>query len=133
MRMLSTTGPALAACMLLASCGGGDDGGCEQVSAGPTNLTIRNALPTGLRAYLPQLAFGADMAAGECNVVGFDGRGAISLRVEVQQCRNRADDTDCTGRLLGAVRVLTVPMAQGESKSVTVDAATFAAAPGAPR
>lgn len=116
-----------AAAALLAACGGDDGGGCETVSSGPTQLTIRNDHATGIQAFMPQLSFGADMVAGECNIVGFDARGAIGLRLEVTQCSNTASDSNCDGRKFGPTRVLTVAMAQGEQKSVTINAATFAA------
>lgn len=122
----------LMAAALLAACGGDDGGGCETVSSGPTKLTIRNDHATGIEAFMPQLSFGADMVAGECNIVGFDARGAISLRVEVTQCSNTSSDSNCDGRKFGPTRVLTVAMAQGEEKSITVNAATFAAAPPQP-
>lgn len=123
---------AIVATALLSACGGGDDGGCETVSSGPTKLTIRNDHATGIEAFMPQLSFGADMVAGECNVVGFDARGAINLRLEVTQCTNSSSDSSCDGRKFGPTRVLTVAMAQGEEKSVTINAATFAAAPPPP-
>lgn len=125
-------GPLLLAVALLTACGGGDDGGCETVSSGPTKLTIRNDHSTGIEAFMPQLSFGADMVAGECNIVGFDARGAINLRLEVTQCANTSSDSNCDGRKFGPTRVLTVAMAQGEEKSVTINAATFAAAPPQP-
>jgi len=129
MRMRLTLGFLTGASLLmLSSCGGGGGGGggCEQVSSGPANLSIRNNLSVGLRAFMPQLSFGADMAAGECNIVGFDARGSVSLRVEAQQCQNTGSNTDCTGRLFGPTRILTVGIANGESKSLTIDASTFA-------
>ena len=119
----------------LVSCGGGSSGGsgssgggCEQVSAGNTSVSVRNNLSSGVEAYFPQLAFGPDMASGECNIVGFDMPGStasIDLRVELTQCSNSSSNTDCTGKKFGATKVQTVHLAKGDAGSITVNASLF--------
>ena len=124
------------AALSLAACGGGgggDDGGggggasaCERVSAGPTDIVVRNQLGTGVRAFFSELSFGADMLAGECNTVGFDTGGrSLAIRVELQQCSNVATNSGCDGLLFGPTRTVSVLVAPGNSYSVVVGAATF--------
>ena len=114
----------------LVSCGGGGSssaGGCEQVSAGGTSLAVHNNLSSGLEAYFPQLAFGADMASGECNVVGFEPGNvtSIALRVELTQCANSSSNTDCAGKKFGATKVQTVQITKGEAGTLTVNPSLF--------
>ena len=116
---------AIAACVaLLASCGGGGDsgsGGCELVSDGPSKLTIRNSLSTGVQAFLPQFAFGADMFSGECIVIGLDARGTTSaIRVELTRCNNSFNDSSCDGRLVAPTRAVTVNLPQGGEATLEV-------------
>jgi hypothetical protein len=122
----------LAALCLTACGGGGGDGGggggssaCERVSAGPTDIVIRNQLSTGVRAFFSELAFGSDMLAGECNTVGFDAGNRPTIRLELQQCSNVPTNSDCTGLLFGPTRTVNVPVTPGNSHNVVVDAATF--------
>lgn len=122
----------VAVAAVLAACGK-DDGDCETVSAGPTQLTVRNNLGTGVRAYMPALAFGADMASGECVVVGYEARGTNGLRVEAQQCRNSSADSNCDGRLFGPTRVLNAPITANGAYTLTIDGSTFAGALPAPQ
>ncbi len=114
---------------LLVSCGGGGDGGgsgCELVSDGPSKLTIRNNLSTGVQAYLPQFAFGAEMYSGECVVVGLDARGTTSaIRVELTRCNNSFSDSSCTGKLVPPTRAVTVNLPQGGGATLEVNAALF--------
>ena len=120
-----------AACAaLLASCGGGGDGGsaggCEVISDGPSKLTVRNNLSTGVRAYLPQFAFGADMLAGECDVIGLDALGTTtSIRVELTRCNNTSSNSDCDGRLVSPTRAVTVFLPQGGTAALDVNADLF--------
>ena len=119
-----------AAALLLqfASCGGGDSssGDCERVSAGASSLTVKNELASGLEAFFPQFAFGADMAAGECNIVGLEYPAAsVFVRVELRQCTNTPDDTNCAGKLFGPTRISTIPLPRGGSSTLTVNADTF--------
>jgi hypothetical protein len=118
---------ALAPTLQLASCGGSDSpGGCEQVSGGSSNVTVKNELPGGLQAYFPQFAFGADMASGECNIVGLEYSAAsVDVRVELKQCTNSASDTNCSGRTFGVTKVQTIALPRGESRTIVVNAATF--------
>lgn len=130
---------AMLAALTLTACGGGggggggDDGGgggassaCERVSAGPTDIVIRNQLSTGVRAFFSELAFGSDMLAGECNTVGFDTRGrSLAIGVELQQCSNVLANSQCDGLLFGPTRTVSVLVTPGNSYSVVVDAATF--------
>jgi hypothetical protein len=123
---------AMLAALSLTACGGGGDGGgggassaCERVSAGPTDIVIRNQLSTGVRAFFSELAFGSDMLAGECNTVGFDAGNRPTIRLELQQCSNVPTNSDCTGLLFGPTRTVNVPVTPGNSHSVVVDAATF--------
>lgn len=126
---------ALAAATLalqLASCGGGGSsssstsGACERVSAGTSSLTVKNELATGLEAFFPQFAFGADMAAGECNIVGLEYSAAsVFVRVELRQCTNTPGDTNCTGKLFGPTRISTINLPRGGSSTLTVNADTF--------
>lgn len=129
-----TKGLATAVLVLqLSSCGGGGDsspggasGACERVSAGSRSLTIRNELASGVEAFLPQFAFGADMAAGECNTIGLEyTAAAVAVRVELTQCTNTPGDTNCTGKLFGPTRISTVNLPRGESRTLTVNADTF--------
>jgi hypothetical protein len=119
----------LLAAVLVTSCGGGSSpggGGCERVSAGSSSVTIKNDLATGLEAGFPQFAFGADLASGECNIVGLEYSAAsVDVRVELTQCNNSAADTNCTGRTFGPTRVQTIGLPRGGSRTVTVTAATF--------
>ena len=124
----------LLAALCLTACGGGggdgDGGGassaCERVSAGPTDIVVRNQLATGVRAFFGDLAFGSDMLADECNTVGFDTLGrSMAIRVELQQCANVLADSRCDGLLFGPTRTVTVLVTPGNSYSVVVDAATF--------
>lgn len=127
---------AVLAALSMAACGGGgggdDDGGggassaCERVSAGPTDIVVRNQLSSGVRAFFSELSFGADMLAGECNTVGFDTVGrSMAIRVELQQCSNVFTNSDCEGLLFGPTRTVSVLVTPGNSYSVVVDAATF--------
>jgi hypothetical protein len=122
---------AMLAALSLTACGGGGGGGggassaCERVSAGPTDIVIRNQLSTGVRAFFSELAFGSDMLAGECNTVGFDAGNRPTIRLELQQCSNVPTNSDCTGLLFGPTRTVNVPVTPGNSYSVVVDAATF--------
>jgi hypothetical protein len=135
MLRIFTKWPALAAATFLAAAcgggGGGDDGNggnamCERVSAGPTSITIRNSLSTGLQAVFEELSFGADMLAGECNIVGFDTAGrSLAVHITLRQCNNTSANSDCTGGLFGPARTRTVNVSPGSSSNVTVDAATF--------
>lgn len=120
------------AAALAASCGGGggDDGGggggCERISEGPSNLTVQNNLPGGVRAFLPQFAFGADMFAGECNVIGLNARGTTSsIEVRLTRCNNTTDNSSCDGRLTGATRTVFVNLPQGGAATLTVTPAMF--------
>lgn len=124
----------LAVALQLVSCGGGGSsdsgsgGGCEQVSAGNTSVSVQNKLSSGVEAYFPQLAFGPDMASGECNIVGFDMPGSttsIDLRVELTQCSNSSGNTDCTGKKFGPTKVQTVHLAKGDSGTIAVNASLF--------
>ena len=118
----------LVAAMLASSCGGGGDGdgGCERISEGPSTLTVRNELSTGVRAFLPQFAFGADMAAGECNVIGLDARGTTtSITVQLTRCNNTVSNTSCTGRLVTPTRSVSVSLPQGGSATLNVTSALF--------
>lgn len=133
--MLTLRAPVVAlvgASLVFASCGGGGgDGGsatgaCEEVSAGPSKLTVNNTLGTGVRAYLPQFAFGSDMFTGECNVVGLDARGTTSsIRVELTRCNNSFADSDCTGKLVAPTHVEVVNLPQGGAATLVVTAAMF--------
>lgn len=129
---------AVLAALSVAACGGGgggDGGGgggggassaCERVSAGPTDIVVRNQLSSGVRAFFSELSFGADMLAGECNSVGFDTVGrSLAIRVELQQCSNVLANSDCDGLLFGPTRTVSVLVAPGNSYSVVVDAVTF--------
>jgi hypothetical protein len=121
---------AMLAALSLTACGGGGGGGgassaCERVSAGPTDIVIRNQLSTGVRAFFSELAFGSDMLAGECNTVGFDAGNRPTIRLELQQCSNVPTNSDCTGLLFGPTRTVNVPVTPGNSHNVVVDAATF--------
>jgi hypothetical protein len=117
----------------LASCGGGGDsssggtsGACERVSAGTSSLTVKNELASGLEAFLPQFAFGTDMAAGECNIVGLEyATASVAVRVELRQCTNTPGNTDCAGKLFGPTRISTILLARGESRTLTVNSDTF--------
>jgi hypothetical protein len=114
---------------LLASCGGGGDGGssggCELVTDGPSKLTIRNNLPTGVEAYLPQFAFAADMYSGECVVIGLDPGTTTFIRVELTQCNNSFSNSDCTGRLVPPTRAVTVNLPEGGAATLEVNASLF--------
>lgn len=134
LRIFTTQATLAAMVVLAAACGGGggggdDDGGnaaCERVSAGPTSITVRNSLSTGLQAVFEELSFGADMLAGECNIVGFDTGGrSLAVHITLRQCTNTAANSDCTGGLFGPVRTRTVNLAPGDASTLTVDAATF--------
>lgn len=119
---------ALTPTLHLASCGGSDSsaGGCEQVSRGASSVTVKNDLASGLEAYFPQFAFGADMASGECDIVGLEYSAAsVDVRVELRQCTNSASDTNCSGKTFGAARVQTITLPRGESRTIVVNAATF--------
>jgi hypothetical protein len=122
----------LLAALCLTACGGGGGGdgdgassACERVSAGPTDIVVRNQLATGLRASFDALAFGTDMLAGECNTVGFDAGNRPTMRVELQQCSNVSTNSDCTGLLFGPTRTVDVSLLPGDPRTVVVDAATF--------
>lgn len=115
--------------VVASSCGGGgdgDSGGCERISEGPSTLTVRNELSTGVRAFLPQFAFGADMFAGECNVIGLDARGTTTaIEVRLTRCNNSAADSSCTGRLVAPTRNVTVSLPQGGSATLAVTPSMF--------
>lgn len=118
------------AALCLTSCGGGGGGdgassACERVSAGPTDIVVRNQLATGLQAYFEALAFGTDMLAGECNIVGFDAGNRPTMRVELRQCSNVSTNSDCTGLLFGPTRTVDVSLLPGDPRTVVVNAATF--------
>ena len=131
-RRIANAMAAAAAVLQLASCGGGDSsssitsGVCERVSAGTSSLTVKNELASGLEAFLPQFAFGTDMAAGECNIVGLEYSAAsVAVRVELRQCMNTPGDTNCAGKLFGPTRISTINLPRGESRTVTVNSDTF--------
>ncbi|MBK9360585.1 MAG: hypothetical protein IPM99_05295 [Rubrivivax sp.] len=100
-------------------------GRCEQVTAGASNLTVRNQLPSGLEVFLPQFAFGADMLSGECNIIGLEFPGSLSIRVELTQCANSGDDSDCTGRKFGPTRVRTISLTRGGSATLVIEPSNF--------
>ena len=132
-RRVATALAAAVAALQLASCGGGGDsspggssGGCERVSAGTSSLTVKNELASGLEAFFPQFAFGTDMAAGECNIVGLEYTAAsLFVRVELRQCTNTPGDTNCAGKLFGPTRISTIDLPRGGSSTFTVNADTF--------
>ncbi len=120
-------------CCGLVSCGGGgsdDSGGssgaCERISAGSSELVIRNELATGVRAFLPQFAFGADMLAGECNIVGMNIPASLpSVQVELTRCNNTQANSDCDGRLVAPTRTQSVSVPQGGRATLTITASMF--------
>lgn len=131
-RRIANAMAAAAAVLQLASCGGGGSsssstsGTCQRVSAGTSSLTVKNELASGLEAFFPQFAFGTDMAAGECNIVGLEySAAAVDVRVELKQCTNTPGDTNCAGKLFGPTRISTIPLPRGGSSTLTVNADTF--------
>jgi hypothetical protein len=100
---------------------------CERVSAGSTSVIVSNQLGTGLEAFFPELAFGANLAAGECNIVGFDFAGTeVTIHIELTQCSNTPGDTSCEGRTVGSTQTKTLHLSRGDSQTVVVTPATFA-------
>lgn len=131
-RRIANAMAAAAAVLQLASCGGGGSsssstsGTCQRVSAGTSSLTVKNELASGLEAFFPQFAFGTNMAAGECNIVGLEySAAAVDVRVELKQCTNTPGDTNCAGKLFGPTRISTINLPRGESRTVTVNSDTF--------
>ena len=131
-RQITNVLAAVTVVLQLASCGGGGSssssavGACERVSSGASSLTVKNELASGVEAFLPQFAFGTDMAAGECNIVGLEySTASLFVRVELRQCNNTSGDTNCAGKLFGPTRISTILLPRGGSSTLTVNSDTF--------
>ena len=128
--------------VLLCACGGGGGGSgseagggsisstgtaaCERVSQGSSTLVVTNRLAGGVEVVLPQFAFGANMFSGECVMMGLEfPQAALTVRVEMQQCANTFEDSDCRGRLFGPTRTTSVVITRGATVSLDVTAAAF--------
>jgi hypothetical protein len=108
---------------VLTGCGGSGGGGgtgCELVTEGESFLKMTNHLNTGLRVYLEQFAFGADMRPGVCEIYGMP---AGSVSVELTQC-NLSDDGGCPD-LFGPTRTISFSVAEGETHDIVVTADLF--------
>ncbi len=119
----------------LYACGGGggggstgnaDSGSCVQVSQGNSTVKVVNASGSMIQVYFgSQVGFGADLAPGECNLVGIQLPSSYTLQtqVEITQC-TPASGGGC-GPLFGSTKYVALTLPTGQTQTIIVDSNFF--------
>jgi hypothetical protein len=119
----------LSACQDGGGGGGGDEtaeGVCEQVSQGNSTVKIVNSSGSMISVYFGiSVAFGADIASGECNLVGIEIPSYYTLdtQVEINQCT--PDPKGGCGEYYGTTKYVPLTLNQGQEKTITVGSDFF--------
>ena len=119
---------------MLVGCGGGGggDGGddnagavCEQVSQGNSTVKVINSSNSMINVYFGELAFGADIDSGLCNLVGIEipSNYTLDMQVEINQCT--PDPKGGCGAYYGTTKYVPLTLNQGEEKTITIGSDFF--------
>jgi uncharacterized protein (TIGR03067 family) len=104
-------------------------GNCEQVSLGNSFVQVQNSGSTMIEVYFDSsggwTAFGADIEAGACNLVGVEipNNYTYQADVEITQC-TPAGRGGCSA-LYGTTKYVPLTLQQGQTKTITVGSDFF--------
>jgi hypothetical protein len=138
--------PILFILALFVGCGGGGGGGsssktdagdeesgdfsgdCEQVTSGNSYVKVINSSSSMIEVYLPDMAFGADIGPGECNLIGVQLPGSYSsfaTTAEISQCTESPDGGCDEGGTFGNTKTVSFTFQKDKVYTIKVGNSFF--------
>ena len=102
-------------------------GRCEQVSRGNSTVRLTNSGSTMIEAYFDSVPFGADIAPGECILVGIELPSSYTLQgnLEVTQCTPSPPEEGGCDTLFGPTKYAPIVLREGQTQTINVGSNFF--------